>query len=58
MLTAVGVLLLLHCNPVAGQILGRCIAGANSPIDAVRRSVRQWLSLGIPASKLVLGLPW
>eukprot|EP00882_Tetradesmus_deserticola_P018438 GHRQ01019805.1.p1 GENE.GHRQ01019805.1~~GHRQ01019805.1.p1 ORF type:complete len:197 (+),score=76.88 GHRQ01019805.1:1-591(+) len=42
----------------ASQILGRCIAGANSPIDAVRRSVRQWLSLGIPASKLVLGLPW
>lgn len=40
------------------QILGRCIAGANSPIDAVRRGVRQWLALGVPAKKLVLGLPW
>ncbi|KAF6266769.1 glycoside hydrolase superfamily [Scenedesmus sp. NREL 46B-D3] len=42
----------------ASQILGRCIAGANSPLDAVRRGVRQWLSLGLPPSKLVLGLPW
>lgn len=40
------------------QILGRCLAGANSPIDAVRRGVRQWLAVGVPAKKLVLGLPW
>lgn len=24
----------------------------------MRKGVRQWLSLGIPAKKLVLGLPW
>lgn len=40
------------------QILGRCIASANSPIDTVHKGVQQWLDLGIPADKLVLGLPW
>ncbi|WIA29055.1 hypothetical protein OEZ86_011567 [Tetradesmus obliquus] len=50
--------LFIMAYDTASQILGRCIAGANSPLDAVRRSVRQWLALGIPASKLVLGLPW
>lgn len=42
----------------AAQIFGRCIAGANSPLDLVRRGLQQWLALGVPASKLVLGLPW
>jgi hypothetical protein len=40
------------------QILGRCIASANSPIDTVRKGVQHWLDLGVPARKLVLGLPW
>lgn len=40
------------------QILGRCIASANSPIDTVRKGVQQWLDLGVPPHKLVLGLPW
>lgn len=51
--------LLYACNPWCHpQIFGRCIASANAPIDAVRHGVRQWLQLGVPASKLVLGLPW
>eukprot|EP00878_Enallax_costatus_P018615 GHUV01019606.1.p1 GENE.GHUV01019606.1~~GHUV01019606.1.p1 ORF type:complete len:275 (+),score=60.00 GHUV01019606.1:105-929(+) len=50
--------LFLMAYDTQSQILGRCIAGANSPIDAVRRGVRQWLALGVPAKKLVLGLPW
>lgn len=46
--------------PAAGaaQILGRCIASANSPLDTVRKGVQQWLDIGIPPHKLVLGLPW
>lgn len=40
------------------QILGRCIASANAPIDTVRKGVQHWLDLGVPAHKLVLGLPW
>jgi hypothetical protein len=36
----------------------RCVASANSPIDAVHRSIRQWLQLGLPRAKFVLGLPW
>ena len=44
--------------PVPPQIFGRCVASANSPVDTVRRAAHQWLALGIPASKIVLGLPW
>lgn len=40
------------------QILGRCIASANSPLDTVRRGVQQWIDLGVTPSKLILGLPW
>lgn len=40
------------------QILGRCIASANAPIDTVKKGVQHWLDLGVPAHKLVLGLPW
>lgn len=40
------------------QIWGRCVASANSPLALVRRGVQQYLDLGVPASKLVLGLPW
>ena len=40
------------------QIWGRCVASANSPLALVRRGVQQYLDLGVPASKIVLGLPW
>jgi Di-N-acetylchitobiase len=37
---------------------GRCVAAANSPLPLVERSVQAWLDLGVPADKLILGLPW
>lgn len=40
------------------QIWGTCVASANSPAALVQLSIQQWLDLGVPASKLVLGLPW
>ena len=40
------------------QIWGQCKAKANSPLALVRAGVQQYLALGIPASKLVLGVPW
>lgn len=40
------------------QIWGRCVASANSPLALVQRGLQQWLQLGTPRSKLVLGLPW
>ncbi len=40
------------------QIWGRCVASANSPLALARRGVQQYLDLGVPAGKLVLGLPW
>ncbi|KAL4858571.1 Di-N-acetylchitobiase [Chlorella vulgaris] len=39
-------------------IWGRCVASANSPLALVRRGLQQWLQLGAPRSKLVLGLPY
>ena len=40
------------------QMYGQCVAAANSPAALVERGLRQWLELGVPRSKLVLGLPW
>ena len=37
---------------------GQCVAAANSPAALVEHGLRQWLELGVPRSKLVLGLPW
>jgi len=34
------------------------VASANSPLALARRGVQQYLDLGVPAGKLVLGLPW
>ena len=43
---------------VQSSMLGRCAAAANAPLDAVKRGVDQWLALGVPREKLILGLPW
>lgn len=44
--------------PCPPQMYGQCVAAANSPAALVERGLRQWLDLGVPRSKLVLGLPW
>jgi di-N-acetylchitobiase len=36
----------------------RCVASPNSPLPLIERSVRAWLGTGVPAEKLILGLPW
>lgn len=40
------------------QIYGECIAWANSPFTLTTSGITDFLSLSIPAEKLVLGLPW
>ncbi|XP_050408793.1 di-N-acetylchitobiase [Patella vulgata] len=40
------------------QILGECIAGANSPLVNAQLGIESYLSLNIPAYKMVLGVPW
>jgi di-N-acetylchitobiase len=40
------------------QIYGPCVASANSPLDLVIQGMEAFMSLGIPSSKLVMGLPW
>jgi di-N-acetylchitobiase len=40
------------------QIFGRCIASANSPPAALEHGVHRFLARGVPAHKLVLGVPF
>lgn len=41
------------------QIYDACIAGANSPRALVQQGIDEFLvTHGVPADKLVLGLPW
>ena len=40
------------------QIFGPCIASANSGFPTTAHGVQEYLDLGVPANKLVLGLPW
>ncbi|XP_028393894.1 di-N-acetylchitobiase-like isoform X2 [Dendronephthya gigantea] len=41
------------------QIFGpECTAYANSPFNKTKSGVSKYMDLGIPANKLVLGLPW
>mmetsp|Transcript_2328 Transcript_2328/g.3875 ORF Transcript_2328/g.3875 Transcript_2328/m.3875 type:complete len:397 (+) Transcript_2328:25-1215(+) len=40
------------------QIFDACIAASNAPFPGTIRGVHRFLDIGIPASKLVLGVPW
>lgn len=40
------------------QIYGPCQASANSPSSISHLGVQQFLDLGVPANKIVLGIPW
>lgn len=40
------------------MIFGRCIASANSPPAALEHGVHRFLARGVPAHKLVLGVPF
>ncbi|XP_002738447.1 di-N-acetylchitobiase-like [Saccoglossus kowalevskii] len=40
------------------QIFGPCIGMANSPYNKTVKGVEKYLEMGIPANKLVLGVPW
>ncbi|KAL5012559.1 hypothetical protein ScPMuIL_011110 [Solemya velum] len=40
------------------QIYGQCVAGANAAFNKTLSGLKQYMDLGIPANKLVLGVPW
>jgi di-N-acetylchitobiase len=40
------------------QMWARCIAQANAPLGQVRHGLEEYLALGIPADKMILGVPW
>ena len=37
---------------------GNCLAGANAALSNVRKGLINWINLGVPSSKLILGVPW
>ncbi len=36
----------------------RCIASANAPLPILISGVNRFISIGVPADKLVVGVPW
>lgn len=40
------------------QVIDACIAGANAPFGGTVRGISRFLDLGVPASQLILGVPW
>ena len=40
------------------QIFDRCVASANAPASRFERAIVRYTDLGIPKSKLVMGVPW
>eukprot|EP00483_Globobulimina_turgida_P003195 UN03200 len=36
----------------------QCLAAANAPFEGTQRGVESYLNLGIPANKLIVGVPW
>uniref|UniRef100_A0A0G4HYE2 GH18 domain-containing protein n=1 Tax=Chromera velia CCMP2878 TaxID=1169474 RepID=A0A0G4HYE2_9ALVE len=51
-------LLYVMAYDIQSQVFGRCIGDANSPIAFAEWGLRSFLSIGVEASKLVLGVPW
>ena len=40
------------------QIFDVCLAGPNAGLPIAKLGAQQYLDLGVPASQLVLGVPW
>ena len=40
------------------QVFTQCLASANAPLPGAIYGIGRYLDLGVPASKLVLGVPW
>ena len=51
-------LLFVMSYDVRSFVTDRCIASANAPLSAAVRGVSRYIQLGVPRSKIVLGIPW
>jgi len=40
------------------QIFDQCIASANAPFFGMVHGVEQYIQVGVPPSKMILGVPW
>jgi len=57
-LAAVTDFLYIMCYDTRSQVFYQCVASANAPLSICQKGVQDFINLGIPASKLVLGIPW
>ncbi|KXZ50271.1 hypothetical protein GPECTOR_17g910 [Gonium pectorale] len=51
-------LLFVMSYDMQAQVFSRCVAAANSPLPQVEKGLQQYMDLGIPPQKLVLGVAW
>ena len=51
-------LLYIMVYDTRSQIYDHCLASANSPVPVAVRSIQRYTDLGIPPSKLIMGVPW
>ena len=51
-------LLFVMSYDTRSQVYAQCIASANTPIGTMALGISEFLAVGVPASKLVIGLPW
>jgi len=40
------------------QVFDRCLAGPNSPSSTAKHGLEEYIRYGVPAKKLILGVPW
>ena len=50
--------LCVRADDIRSQVVGRCMAGANSPLSSATLGLQKFVQAGIPARQLILGIPW
>ena len=48
----------VSADDIRSQVVGRCMAGANSPLSSATLGLQKFAQAGIPARQLILGIPW
>ena len=51
-------LCVVSADDIRSQVVGRCMAGANSPLSSATLGLQKFAQAGIPARQLILGIPW
>jgi len=50
--------LYVMCYDTRSQIFDQCVASANAPLPLCQSGIEDYVQIGVPAEKLILGVPW